>query len=207
MGRASRNQKVATYLSSAGALVLVSIVLVLPVAAGAQTMPVIDGLMTEIAGQIQAISVQAGGDAAKVETGCGDFLGRYLNLEALAQAASEDAWNRMSATQREAYRGGLAHRLALECTRELAGYKGEPIMLMGIRQAAGGDNLATQRLGSAENGRMIAWRVHRAEDGTLRVTDVIWEGHSAVAKARDEFAAVLQGAKGNIDTVIEAISK
>jgi hypothetical protein len=38
-------------------------------------------------------------------------------------------------------------------------------------------------------------------------TDVIWEGHSATAKARDEFAAILQGAHGDIDAAIESMRK
>jgi len=202
MGRALRHKRVATYLSVAG-----TVVLALPAVAIAQAMPVIDDFMAEIARGIQAIHAQAAGDAAKIEAGCGDFLGRYLDTGALAQAASEEAWTRMSAAQREAYRAAVAHRLAVECVRQFAGYKGEPIELMGIRSVAGGDNLATQQLGNDQTGRMIAWRVHRAEDGKFHVVDVIWEGHSAVAKARGDFAAVLQGAHGDLDAVIAAMRK
>jgi ABC-type transporter MlaC component len=52
---------------------------------------------------------------------------------------------------------------------------------------------------------MIGWRM-RGGDASAAV-DVIWEGNSAVAKARNDFAAVLQGANGDVDALIGFMRK
>jgi ABC-type transporter MlaC component len=170
-------------------------------------MPIIDEVVAEIATNIRNIRADAAGDATKILAGCRDLLGRTLDVTAVAQAATEDAWSRMSATQREAYQAGVTQRFAAECARQLANYKGEAIELAGIRPTSGGDRLATQRLGEGNETKMIAWRLRRAPDGKFRAVDVIWEGHSAVAKAHEEFAAGLQSAHGNVDALIESMRK
>jgi ABC-type transporter MlaC component len=112
----------------------------------------------------------------------------------------------MSVAQRENYKKAFGERMVSECTRELADTKGDAVELAGIRSAPDGDKLATMRVG-AEDTKMIAWRLHRTGTDTWSAVDVIWEGHSAVAKARDEFAAGLHGAHGNIDALLELMRK
>ena len=157
--------------------------------------------MTEIGDGMRAIHTRANGDAAQVVAGCRDFLGRVLNLETMARAVTEAAWERMSVAQREAYQAAFADRLASECARALADYKGEAITLAGVRSTPDGDKLATLRVG-AEDAKMIAWRLRDAGSDTWAAVDVIWEGHGAIAKARAEFAAGLQAANGDIDALI-----
>lgn len=200
MGRAIRASKVALYLSVASISALASPLL-------AQSPAAIDAMIARISDGIAAIHTQAEGDAARTLAGCGDFLGRILNLPAMAQAASEDAWDRMSAAQRDGYQAAFTQRLASECARDLADYKGEPITLAGIRTTPDGDKLATLRLGAPESTRMIAWRLRGASDDTFLAVDVIFEGHSAVAKARADFAAVLQATHGDLEAVIESMRK
>jgi ABC-type transporter MlaC component len=156
---------------------------------------------------MRAIPTGANGDAVKILAGCRDLLGRVLNLETMARAATEKAWDRMSVAQREAYQAAFADQLAAECARELAGYDGEPIRLAGVRSTQDGDKLATLRVGAAENAKMIAWRLRGAGSDTWSAVDVIWEGHGAIANARAEFAAGLQGAKGDIDALIRRMRK
>ena len=170
-------------------------------------MPIIDDVVAEIATSIRTIRAESAGDATKIAAGCRDLLGRTLDVEAVAQAATEDAWARMSAPQREAYEAGVTQRFAAECARQLADYKGEAIELAGIRPTSGGDRLATQRLGEGNETRMLAWRLRRAGDGKFHAVDVIWEGHSAVAKAHEEFAAGLQSAHGDVNALIESMRR
>jgi ABC-type transporter MlaC component len=178
-----------------------------PVAAQSQEQPQaqpqtsVDAFMTEIGDGMRAIHTRANGDAAQVVAGCRDFLGRVLNLETMARAVTEADWERMSVAQREAYQAAFADRLASECARALADYKGEPIRLAGIRSTPDGDKLATLRVG-AEDAKMIAWRLHDAGSDTWAAVDVIWDGHGAIAKARAEFAAGLQAANGDVDALI-----
>jgi ABC-type transporter MlaC component len=183
--------------------------LALPLVARAQA-PV-DAFVARVTEGIAGIHAQAGGDAAKTLAGCSDFLGRVLNLPAMAKIAGRDAWEKMSAEQRDAYQAAFAKRLAAECARQLASYKGEPVTLAGVRTTASGDRLATVRLGGPENARMIAWQLRGAKDGAkddaLSAVDVIFECHSAMIKAHDDFITVLRAAHGNIDAVIESLRK
>jgi ABC-type transporter MlaC component len=198
MSRAIPLRKTAVYLCVAGALALA-----LPLVARAQA-PV-DAFVTKVTEGISGIHAQAGGDAAKTLAGCGDFLGRVLNVPAMAKHAARDGWEKMSAAQHDAYQKALAQRLAGECARELAKYNGEPITLAGVRNM-GGDKLATFRLGATDNARMIAWQLRGANDA-LAAVDVIFEGHSVMIKAHDDFLTVLRANRGNIDAVIESLRK
>ena len=198
MIRANQLRKTMIYLGVAGALALA------PPAARAQA-PV-DAFVAKVTEGISGIHAQAGGDAAKTVAGCRDFLGRVLDIPAMAKTAARDGWAQMSAEQHDAYEKAFAQRLATECARELATYNGEAITLAGVRNAAGGDKLATIRLGPPEKARMIAWQLRGTGD-TLAAVDVIFEGHSAMIKAHDDFVGVLRANRGNIDAVIESLRK
>ena len=187
------------YLWLAGALALA-----LPLVARAQS-PV-DAFVTKVTEGISGIHAQAGGDPEKTLAGCSDFLGKVLNLPAMAKNAARDGWEQMSAEQHDAYVKAFTKRLAGECARELAKYNGEAITLAGVRNMASGDKLATVRLGGPENARMIAWQLRGSNDA-LSAVDVIFEGHSAMIKAHDDFLGVMRANHGNIDAVIESLRK
>jgi ABC-type transporter MlaC component len=199
MIRAIHLRQTATSLAVAGALALA-----LTSAVRAQSP--IDAFVAKVTDGIAGIHAQAGDDAAKTVAGCGDFLGRVLNLPAMAKTAARDGWEQMSAEQRDAYQKAFDQRLAAECARELAKYKGEPITLAGVRAMANGDKLATVRLGPPESARMIAWQLRGAGDA-LSAVDVVFEGHSVMIKAYDDFIGVLRANRGNIDAVIESLRK
>jgi ABC-type transporter MlaC component len=199
MSRTNHARKTTIYLSVAGALALA-----LPVAAGAQA-PV-DAFVAKVTDGIAGIHTQAGGDAAKTLTGCSDFLASVLDLPAMAKTAGREGWEKMSAEQRDAYEKAFAHKLATECARELAKYGGEPITLAGVRTMKSGEKLATLRLGPPEKARMIAWQLRGAGD-TVSAVDVLFEGHSAMILAREDFRAVLRATHGNFDAVIESLRK
>jgi ABC-type transporter MlaC component len=187
------------YLSVAGALAIALTHL-------ARAQAPVDAFVAKVTDGIAGIHAQAGGDAAKTLAGCGDFLGRILNLPAMAKTAARDGWEQMSAEQRDAYQKAFAQRFAAECARELAKYNGEAIALAGVRTMPGGDKLATVRLGPPENARMIAWQL-RGPDDALAAVDVIFEGHSVMIKAYDDFIGVLRANHGNVDAVIESLRK
>src|SRR5215813_4644552 len=131
MNRAIHLRKTAACLCVAGALAS-------PLAARAQAP--IDAFVAKVTEGISGIHAQAGGDAAKTTAGCTDFLARVLDLPAMAKTAARDAWERMSAEQRDGYEKAFTKRLSTECARELAKYKGEPITLAGVRNI-GSDKL------------------------------------------------------------------
>jgi ABC-type transporter MlaC component len=53
---------------------------------------------------------------------------------------------------------------------------------------------------------MVTWRLRGAEK-TLRAVDVIADGRSAVATARNEFSAVLDSSNGNVDALIASMQR
>jgi ABC-type transporter MlaC component len=187
------------YLGVAGVLALALSIL-------ARAQSPIDAFVTKVTDGISGIHARAGDDAAKTLAGCSDFLGQVLNLPAMAKTAARDGWEQMSAEQHDAYEKAFTQRLAAECARELAKYDGEPITLAGVRNLAGGDKLATIRLGPPEKARMIAWQLRGSSD-VLSAVDVIFEGHSVMIKAHDDFLTVLRANRGNIDAVIESLRK
>ncbi len=199
MSRTIHAYKTAIYLCVAGALALA------PASRALAQRPVA-AFVCKVSDGISGIHAGAGGDAAKTLAGCGDFLGQVLNLPAMAKTAARDGWEQMSAEQRAAYEKAFAQRLATECARELAKYNGEAITLAGVRNMPNGDKLATVRLGPPENARMIAWQL-RGPNDALAAVDVIFEGHSAMIKAHDDFIGVLRANHGNIDAVIESLRK
>ena len=203
MQQAIHLRKTAAYLYVAGALALAP---VLVARAQTPTVAPIDAFVAKVTEGISGIHAQAGGDAAKTLAGCGDFLGRVLDLPAMAKTAARDGWERMSAEQHEAYQKAFTQRLAAECAHELAKYNGEAITLAGVRNMSNGEKLATVRLGPPEKARMIAWQLRGAGDA-LSAVDVIFEGHSAMIKAHDDFIRVLRANRGNIDAVIESLRK
>jgi ABC-type transporter MlaC component len=110
----------------------------------------------------------------------------------------------MTPSQRTAYGAAFDDRVLVKCAAIIGDYHGDKIVLMGVRPAGGGDLLATTRFGSSEAARMVTWRLR---NGEKRVVDVIGQGGSAVASARNEYAAVLQSNNGDIDALIAFLRK
>jgi len=51
----------------------------------------------------------------------------------------------------------------------------------------------------------VQWRIHRSEDGNLRITDIIFEKISMALTYREDYVAVLQSNGGNIDGLLAAM--
>ena len=198
MGRIIRASKAA----ACSALALAG---VLALASPAQAQSTVEAFVAKVSDGLKAIPAQAGGDKDKAIAGCRDFLGKLLNIQSMAQAATGEAWQRMSPAQRANYQEAFTQHLASECARDLADYKGEEITLAGVRATPDGDKLATLRLGAPANAKMIAWRLH-GRDAAYTAIDVIFEGHSAVADAHDKFTAVMRATHGDLEAVVKALT-
>jgi ABC-type transporter MlaC component len=171
----------------------------------AQSQAAVDVFVSQLDDTMHELHDKARGNAARIRAGCRDVVGRFLNLEAMAKAAGEDIWDKMSVAQRETYRTAFGDRMVAECGRQFADYRGEDVRELGTRSLSGGDKLVMTRVGRGEDAKMVGWRMHGGDASAA--VDVIWEGNSAVAKARSEFAAVLQGANGNVDALIGFMRK
>jgi len=51
----------------------------------------------------------------------------------------------------------------------------------------------------------VQWKVHQAEDGTLKVTDIVVEGVSMAITQRSDYNSMLQGNGGKVDALLTAL--
>jgi ABC-type transporter MlaC component len=144
-------------------------------------------------------------DEARARQRCQEFTTRYMEMDAMAQSAAAAIWSRMSAHQRAAYRSAFDARMLATCLRAVREFRGKKLTLLGVRRTESGDKLVATRV-SLDNGRerMIVWRL-RDRGSRLRAVDIISDGRSTVATAREEYATVLESRNGDIDAFIQTI--
>jgi ABC-type transporter MlaC component len=174
----------------------------------AQVDPAIDQFVQVIQSSLLAISAQAPARDGGAREGCGDLMARVLDVGAMAQAASDDAWDLMTQPQRERFREGFARRLRSDCIGPIRDYRGEPVTLAGVRPLGPGERLVAIRLGAEDApGRVITWRLRAGGPDGEKAVDIIVDGRSTVASLRNEISAVLQAQKGDIDALIGYLNK
>lgn len=146
-------------------------------------------------------------DPELVREGCRALLNEVLDLKVMARATNTEIWDLMDDSQRETLLAAFAHRMISNCVRQFAQYEGENMRLAGVKSTPNGDMLATVRLGTRDDAKLVTWRLHNSGSTNLRAVDVITEGRSAVSDARNEFAAVLQSVNGDIEALIAFMQK
>jgi ABC-type transporter MlaC component len=189
-------QKLAARYCFAGALAT----LILP--AFAQTKPSVEAFVAKLDNAIRNIHQNSKKDSKLVDVGCRELLNEILDLNTMAQAAYVEVWERMTPPQRDIVRAAFEQRLISNCIRQFEGYEGDSLQLAGVRTTADGDQLATIRVGSQDDGKLVTWRLHSFGPANLRAIDVISDGRSVVIDARNEVAAVLQSGDGDIEALI-----
>jgi ABC-type transporter MlaC component len=168
----------------------------------AQTLPSIDEFIAKLDSTSRAIHASSKNDATLIRDGCRRLLNEILDLDAMAQAANVEIWEKMTASQRDLFRLAFEHRMVGNCVRQFGTYGGESLELAGVRTADGGQLLATVRVGSQGDAKLVTWRLHNLGPHSWRAVDVIAEGRSAVSDARVEYEAVLQSVNGDIEALI-----
>ena len=194
-------RKLAACFCIAGA----SVTLTMP--AYARVEPSVEEFIAKLDSATRAIHENSKKDPALIHEGCHDLLNQILDLDAMAQATNAEIWDKMTLPQRESYRAAFEQRMISNCVRQFNEYEGELLQLAGVRSTEGGDKLATVRVGSQDDGKLVTWRLHSYGPNDWRAVDVITEGRSAVLDARVEFAAVLQSVNGDIEALIAFMRK
>ena len=108
---------------------------------------------------------------------------------------------------RERWLAGAATLLALILFWQFGTYAGEKLQLAGVRPTDDGQLLATVRVGSQDDAKLVTWRLHNSGPQIWRAVDIISDGRSAVLDAHNEFAAVLQSFGGDIEALIAFMQK
>lgn len=167
----------------------------------------VDGAGQEFFSRIRATaSALAGKSGDEALAGCTGLVRELLDLDQVARRAAGDVWQRMSEAQRTAYGAALQRGAARRCVEENRRSSGEAVILLGMRRAEDGDRLLATRQGA--DSRTLIWRLPaNAGERRLRAVDLMVDGRSTVLTLRDETAASLQRANGNIDAMIEALGR
>src|SRR5260370_10421242 len=147
----------------------------------AQSQNAMDVFVSSRDARMHDLHGRANGNAARILAGCRELLPRFLKLDAMAHAAGEDFWDKLSDEQRKTYRAAFADRMVTECGRQFANYKGEDIRELGNRTVAGGDKLVMTRVGRGDDAKQIGWRMRRDPSPALHL---IVAGTSASSHTR-----------------------
>lgn len=173
----------------------------------AQTSSTIEAFVAKLDSATRAIHANAKNDPALMREGCRDLLSEILDINAMAQASNSEIWEQMTQLQRDTLRLAFEHRMVRNCVLQLGGYDGGYLKLVGVRTTDDGDRLATTRVGSQDDGKMVTWRLRSSRLGNWRAVDVITEGRSAVLDAHTEFTAALLSVNGDIEALITFMQK
>jgi ABC-type transporter MlaC component len=167
----------------------------------------VEAFVAKLDSGTRAIHEKSKNDPVLIRQGCRDLLQQILDLDTMAKDVDAELWEKLTPPQRETFRGAFEHRMIASCVKQLGDYEGQNLQLLGIRTAQGGNLLATIRVGSQEDGKLVTWRLRNSGSERWRAIDVITEGRSMVGDARVEFAAVLQSMNGDIEALIAFLQK
>jgi len=179
----------------------------LTAAPSAQLSPSVDDFVAKLDSATRAIHESSKKDASLVREGCSTLLNEILDLDAMAKSANAEIWEKMTASQRDLFRVAFEHRMIANCVRQFGTYEGESLKLAGVRTTDDGHLLATVRVGSEIDAKLVTWRLHNMGPRNWRAVDVISDGRSAVSDARIEYASVLQSVNGDIEALIAIMQK
>lgn len=138
---------------------------------------------------------------------CADVLGWAADLDAMAKTASAGAWERMDQAKRSAFRTALEKALIRDCVGPASRALGRPVELAGVRALPNGDLLIATRSAGVESGAPLLWRGRAGKSGGYRVTDLVYEGRSAVLSTREAAEAALARSGGDPAAVLKAIQR
>lgn len=180
---------------------------VLSLPALAQDDEAVEDFVAFLDNTVRSIHAQSDAGSTQYHAHCHALMDRILDVDTMARSAVGAIWDRMTAQQRSSYRSAFEARISSECVRSMRAFRSQKVLLAGVRQSNGGDRmLTTGFVLENELERMVTWRLRGATQ-PLRAVDIIADGRSAVATARNEFLAVLESNNGNVDALIASMQR
>lgn len=144
----------------------------------------------------RAIAVLADKDQAlaKREEAVEVMLRDNLELETMGRFVLGPEWRKASDAQRKDYVELFSEFVVRTYSRRLGGYGGQKFLVTGTSQAGKSDALVVTAITSDDGSPPVqaGWRVKTADDGKLKIVDVIVEGVSMLQTQRSEFDSVVR---------------
>ncbi|HTV68483.1 MAG TPA: ABC transporter substrate-binding protein [Rhizobiaceae bacterium] len=145
----------------------------------------------------------APGDKDAIRAACGSLIVKALDLETMAPRASYDAFGAMNQSQKKAYLDALSARAARDCVSRGKEVAGEKVELAGMRDGKDGETQIGVRRADGQ-GKTAIWTF---ESGGTRAIDVTVDGHSLVTNARSQARQILEQSGGDVNRLIQALSR
>ena len=125
-------------------------------------------------------------------------LQQSIDFEAFAQATLGAHWSSASDSERQEFLRVLRDLLVNEIVRRAARRDPGSLEYLSHRSLANGDQLlSTRRVSSNDRATIVDWRLRRA-GSTLRIVDIVVDGWSVMASARQDFAGQLNLNGGSV---------
>lgn len=132
------------------------------------------------------------------------LLNRHFDLNTIGRFALGPNWRNATPSEQQQYLK-LFNTMVVEVyNNRFDEYKGEKLMVQGVKALSGTDSLVTSYIVPVDGGQkvQIDWRV-RNKGGSQRVVDVIVEGVSMSVTQRSEFASIIQQGGGKVSHLID----
>jgi phospholipid transport system substrate-binding protein len=135
------------------------------------------------------------------------LLMQYFDLNAIGKFTVGRAyWASATPAQKKEFLQLYATQVTSAYARRFRDYSGEQFTVTGQNREGDSDTLVDSQITRPTGGNPVPvqWRV-RAENGSLKIADVVIAGISMAVTDRQQFSAVIERGGGSIQALIEAL--
>jgi phospholipid transport system substrate-binding protein len=135
------------------------------------------------------------------------LLMQYFDVDAIGKFTVGRAyWGTATPAQKREFLGLYEDQVTSAYARRFRDYSGEQFTVTGQQREGDSDTLVQSQITSPGGGSPVPveWRV-RAENGGLKIADVVIAGISMAVTDRQQFAAVIERGGGTIQALIDAL--
>jgi ABC-type transporter MlaC component len=134
---------------------------------------------------------------------CRRISASMIDTDAVVKFTSARIWDRMTPSQRNAYREAALRWTVRKCVEQNRDNKGEKPQVVGLREGESGDRMLAMRI--EQPSHFVIWRLRGTRQ--LRVADIIMDGVSMTLLLRDETNSELDHNHDDIDAMIKIVGR
>ena len=128
-----------------------------------------------------------------------------FDLPQISQFVLARYWRTATPEQQQEFIKLFQEMQVLNWAQRFKDYKGENLAVNASSKDDKGFTVESQINHPPAQPMPVQWKVHQADDGTLKVTDIVVEGVSMAITQRSDYNSMLQGNGGKIDALLTAL--
>lgn len=128
-----------------------------------------------------------------------------FDIPAISRFVLARYWRAATPTQQQDFIKLFEEVQVLMWARRFGEYHGESLQIQGANGEGNEWVVDSLVMRPRQSPLPVQWRVHRAEDGKFRITDVMPEGVSMALTHRDEYAAIMKSNGGSVDALLGSL--